>query len=119
LEDDLYPKFDFKEAKQRTKIFRFSPKKKTKKGYNALPEKTNSNEDIEPDELLISPERKMDSTRRGELTRSSTYNGPSRRPGPSSETKSNKKSTLPLPKRLSKRDIEVRNSSSPSIELSQ
>jgi len=124
LEDDLFTKFDIKEAKQRSKIFRFSPKKKNRKGYNALvPEKTNCKEDIEREELVISPETKMDSARRSELTRSSTYNGPSRRPGPSvhQETKNNKKSTLPLPKRLSKRDFEVvnRNPSSPPIELSQ
>jgi len=94
--------------------------KKTKKGYELSPEKTNKNskEDIERFPMPIpSPSSTMDSGRRSELTRSSTYNGPSSRPGPSihQETKNSKKSTLPLPKRLSKRGIE----DNPSVELSQ
>jgi len=120
LEDELY-KFDPKEAKQKSKIFRFSPKKKNKKSYDTLElEPLPMEKDVKPVELLPQNSTR-DSGRRNELTRSSTYDGPSRRP-PASVLgiKNTKKTTLPLPKRLSfRKEFEIERNSTPSIELSQ
>jgi len=80
----------------------------------------NNLEDItgEPTVELI-PTR--DSTRRAELTRSSTFDASKGRPGPALVVNKNpKKSTLPLPRRHSRsKDIDPKRNSLPPTEFSQ
>jgi len=73
--------------------------------------------------LSISP-RDSSTSKRGELTRSSTFDGSKGRPGPSAikDKNAKQKSTLPLPRRNSRsRELEVQHkrNSSPQIEFSQ